>query len=113
MMQPKIVAATEATDDLNDSFDNANSTFEDASQTFAMALENGLVNASRQGKAAFRDMADFIIAEINRMLIRWVMFKTFTSLGGFFGGSFGRAYSLCRTIQIAKSCQKKTHSHLK
>jgi hypothetical protein len=50
------------------------------------ALENGLVNAAKNGKAAFGDMAQFILAEIQRILIRSLVLRP---LFGFIGGMIG------------------------
>lgn len=52
-----------------------------ASQIFATGLENGLVNAAQNGKTAFGDMAQFILAELQRLLIRSMLFQAFTGLG--------------------------------
>jgi len=60
-----------------------------AADIFATGLENGLVNAAAQGKSAFGDMAQFILAELQRMLIRAMLFQAFTGLGGAIGGQFG------------------------
>jgi hypothetical protein len=64
--------------------DNATQNFTmmtQASQIFATGLENGLVNAAQNGKTAFGDMAQFILAELQRMLIRAMLFQAFTGLG--------------------------------
>lgn len=52
-----------------------------ASRAFASGLENGLANAAANGKAAFGDMAQFVLAEIQRILIRMLLFRTFMGLG--------------------------------
>lgn len=57
--------------------------------TFAVGIENGLVNAATQGKSAFADMAQFILAELQRMMVRMLLFRTFMGLGGAIGGNFG------------------------
>jgi len=62
----------------------------------ASSIENGLINAAKNGKAAFGDMAQFIIAEIQRILIRSMVLRP---LFGFIGGLFpasnviGQAFS--------------------
>jgi hypothetical protein len=64
--------------------DNATQNFTmmtQASQIFATGLENGLVNAAQNGKTAFGDMAQFILAELQRLLIRAMLFQAFTGLG--------------------------------
>lgn len=52
-----------------------------ASRAFASGLENGLANAAANGKSAFADMAQFVLAEIQRILIRMLLFRTFMGLG--------------------------------
>jgi hypothetical protein len=74
-----VKTASEKTKDevTNNLFDMAS-----AADIFATGLENGLVNAAAQGKSAFGDMAQFILAELQRMLIRAMLFQAFTGLGG-------------------------------
>lgn len=81
-----VKTASEKTKDevTNNLFDMAS-----AADIFATGLENGLVNAAAQGKSAFGDMAQFILAELQRMLIRAMLFQAFTGLGGAIGGQFG------------------------
>ena len=59
------------------------------------ALEDGLVNAAKNGKAAFGDMAQFILAEIQRILIRSLILRPlFGAIGGFIGDNpIGNAFS--------------------
>jgi hypothetical protein len=59
------------------------------------ALEDGLVNAAKNGKAAFGDMAQFILAEIQRILIRSLILRPlFGAIGGFIGDNpVGNAFS--------------------
>jgi hypothetical protein len=59
------------------------------------ALENGLINAAKNGKAAFGDMAQFILAEIQRILIRSLILRPlFGAIGGFIGDNpIGNAFS--------------------
>lgn len=60
----------------------------DGVQTFAYSLENALANAAANGKASFGDMAQFILAEINRILIRVLVLKPlFAGIGGALGGT--------------------------
>ena len=62
---------------------------ETVGSSFAMTLENGLINAAQNGKTAFGDMAQFILAELQRMIIRSLLFQSITGLGGFVGGGLG------------------------
>ena len=59
------------------------------------ALENGLMNAAKNGKAAFGDMAQFILAEIQRIFIRSLILRPlFGAIGGFIGDNpIGNAFS--------------------
>ena len=61
----------------------------------AYGLENGMVNAAQQGKAAFGDMAQFILAEIQRIFIRSLILRPlFGAIGGFIGDNpIGNAFS--------------------
>jgi len=62
----------------------------------ASGLENGLINAAKNGKSAFGDMAQFIIAEIQRVLIRAALLRPlFGFLGGLFptGNIIGEAFT--------------------
>lgn len=68
---------TETADDTVNNFDLMGN----AARTFATGLENGLTNAATQGKAAFGDMAQFVLAEIQRILIRMLLFRSFMGLG--------------------------------
>jgi hypothetical protein len=76
-------------DDLKNSAVGNLTMMSQAADIFATGLENGLVNAAAQGKSAFGDMAQFILAELQRMLIRAMLFQAFTGLGGAIGGQFG------------------------
>ena len=59
-----------------------------AVEGFGSALEDALVNASRDGKVAFADLAQYVLAEIQRILIRVMVLKPlFNMIGGFFGGT--------------------------
>ena len=59
------------------------------------ALEDGLINAAKNGKAAFGDMAQFILAEIQRILIRSLVLRPlFGAIGGSIGNNpLGNAFS--------------------
>jgi hypothetical protein len=59
------------------------------------ALENGLINAAKNGKAAFGDMAQFILAEIQRILIRSLILRPlFGAIGSSIGNNpLGNAFS--------------------
>lgn len=84
--------ATEAVGEASQAIDKGTEKIKESNAvmaTFATGLENGLVNAASQGKAAFQDMAQFILAELQRMMIRMLLFRTFTGLGGAIGGNFG------------------------
>lgn len=64
--------------------------------TMAGALESGLVNAAQNGKAAFGDMAEFILVEIQRILIRSLLLRPlFDFIGGLFptGNVIGEAFT--------------------
>ena len=61
---------------------------------FGNHLENALVNASMQGKFAISDLAKFVIAEINRMIIRTLILRNlFGGLGNVFGGDLGAGFT--------------------
>ena len=57
---------------------------------FALAFGDTFGNALTQGKQAFRDFANFAIAEITRIIARFAIFKALTAVfGGSAPGSFG------------------------
>jgi len=59
-----------------------------AVEGLGQALEDSLVNAARNGKFAFGDLADYVFAEIQRILLRVLILRPlFNSIGGLFGGS--------------------------
>lgn len=62
---------------------------------FADHLETALVNASMNGKFAIKDLAKFVIAEINRMFIRMLILKPiFGGIGGLLGdNAVGNAFT--------------------
>lgn len=55
---------------------------------FGNALETALMNASANGKLAMSDLRNFVLAEIQRMIIRMAVLRPlFAGLGGLFGGA--------------------------
>jgi hypothetical protein len=70
----------------------------DGVRSFAIAVEDGLLNATREGKAAFGDMAKFILAEIQRIFIVSQLIRPlFGAIGGGLTGmglgTLGSAFS--------------------
>jgi len=88
-----------ASDEAENSGKSVSAWMGDAAQAvsgLASGLENGLINAAKNGKAAFGDMAEFIIAEIQRILIRSMVLRPlFGFIGGLFpaGNAIGQAFS--------------------
>lgn len=57
---------------------------------FGTAFEDALVNAAAQGKTAFKDLGRFIMAELQRILLRTLLLKPlFDSIGGALSGKSG------------------------
>lgn len=70
----------------------------DGVRSFAFAIEDGLLNATKQGKSAFADMAKFVISEIQRIFIVSQLIRPlFGAIGGGLTGmglgTLGSAFS--------------------
>lgn len=62
----------------------------------SFAIEDGLVNAAREGKLAFAEMGQYILAEIDRILLRSLFLRPlFSGIGSFFpeGNVVGEAFT--------------------